>query len=102
MLTGIDRVMVSLLRTVASGMRGAVTARGWRWPALGRLEWGFLLIALVAAGLRLWELDGRVMHYDEAIHLHTPGNWPAAWSSCTRRGCTGRFRLSWWRSSCGF
>ena len=70
MLTGIDRVMVSLLRTVASGMRGAVTARGWRWPALGRLEWGFLLIALVAAGLRLWELDGRVMHYDEAIHLH--------------------------------
>ena len=29
-----------------------------------------MLIALVAAGLRLWELDGRVMHYDEAIHLH--------------------------------
>ena len=43
---------------------------GWRWPRLGRLEWAFVLIALVAAGLRLWELDGRVMHYDEAIHLH--------------------------------
>ena len=70
MLTGIDRVMVSALRTVASGMRGAVTAAGWRRPAFGRLECGFLLIALVAAGLRLWELDGRVMHYDEAIHLH--------------------------------
>ena len=37
---------------------------------LGPLEWAFLLIALVAAGMRLWELDGRTMHYDEAIHLH--------------------------------
>ena len=37
---------------------------------MGRLEWGFVLIAAVAAALRLWELDGRVMHYDEAIHLH--------------------------------
>ena len=62
--------MVSALRNVASGVRGGLTPRGWRWPAFGRLEWGFLLIALVAAGLRLWELDGRVMHYDEAIHLH--------------------------------
>ena len=34
------------------------------------MEWGFLLIGLVAAGSRLWELDARVMHYDEAIHLH--------------------------------
>ena len=39
-------------------------------PQFGRLEWIFLLIALVAAGMRLWELDGRTMHYDEAIHLH--------------------------------
>ena len=39
-------------------------------PHFGPLEWAFLLIALVAAVLRLWELDGRVMHYDEAIHLH--------------------------------
>ena len=37
---------------------------------MGRLEWGFVLIAVAAAALRLWELDGRVMHYDEAIHLH--------------------------------
>ena len=43
-----------------------------RLPAvsLGPVEWAFLLVALVAAAMRLWELDGRVMHYDEAIHLH--------------------------------
>lgn len=37
---------------------------------LGPVEWAFLLVALVAAAMRLWELDGRTMHYDEAIHLH--------------------------------
>lgn len=37
---------------------------------LGPVEWVFLLVALVAAAMRLWELDGRTMHYDEAIHLH--------------------------------
>ncbi len=36
----------------------------------GRLEWVFLLLVLVAAAMRLWELNGRTMHYDEAIHLH--------------------------------
>ena len=36
----------------------------------GLVEWAFLLVALVAAAMRLWELDGRTMHYDEAIHLH--------------------------------
>lgn len=36
----------------------------------GVVEWAFLLVALVAAAMRLWELDGRTMHYDEAIHLH--------------------------------
>ena len=43
-----------------------------RVPAvrLGPVEWAFLLVALVAAAMRLWELDGRTMHYDEAIHLH--------------------------------
>ena len=59
-------------------------ATGWRRPVaraiyelprrfraeFGAPEWAFLLIALVAAGMRLWELDGRTMHYDEAIHLH--------------------------------
>ena len=38
-----------------------------------RMSWelaAFLGLALVALGLRLWELDGRTMHYDEAIHVH--------------------------------
>ena len=40
---------------------------GWR-P--GWFFGAFLLLALVALVLRLWELDGRTMHYDEAIHVH--------------------------------
>ncbi len=31
---------------------------------------GFLALMLVALALRLWELSGRIMHYDEAIHLY--------------------------------
>ena len=41
-----------------------------RHPSFGRIEWAFLIVAIVAAALRLWELNGRTMHYDEAIHLH--------------------------------
>ena len=43
-----------------------------RLPAVrfGPVEWAILLVALAAAAMRLWELDGRTMHYDEAIHLH--------------------------------
>ena len=40
-----------------------------RWR-IGWLELGFLALVVLALGMRLWELDGRVMHYDEAIHLH--------------------------------
>ena len=32
--------------------------------------WVFAGLALVALGLRLWELDGRTMHYDESLHVH--------------------------------
>ena len=42
------------------------------WPGW-RPGWflaGFMLLALVALVLRLWDLDGRTMHYDEAIHVH--------------------------------
>lgn len=62
--------MISVLRSLASGMWSGLTPSTWSWSRFGWLEWGFLLIALVAAAMRLWELDGRVMHYDEAIHLH--------------------------------
>ncbi|MEE8204706.1 MAG: flippase activity-associated protein Agl23, partial [Dehalococcoidales bacterium] len=47
--------------------RRRVNSTGWR---LGWVEWGFLALVLLALGRRLWELDGRAMHYDEAIHLH--------------------------------
>ena len=62
--------MINALRSAARGMWGGLTPTGWGWPRMGWLEWGFLLVALLAAAMRLWELDGRVMHYDEAIHLH--------------------------------
>ena len=44
----------------------------WLWTGgtFGRLEAGFLAVVIVALAMRLWELGGRTMHYDEAIHLH--------------------------------
>ena len=36
----------------------------------GRELYVFALLALAALGLRLWELDGRAMHYDESLHVH--------------------------------
>ena len=54
---------------------------GWGW-----FEAAFLAVMVIALGLRLFELSGRTMHYDEAIHLHfsfklaeSPGSvlgWP--------------------------
>ena len=41
--------------------------RRWGW---GWLETAFLAVMVAALGLRLFELSGRTMHYDEAIHLH--------------------------------
>ena len=58
------------VRALAGRWRSDWSRLRWGRPGFGRLEWIFLLIALAAAGMRLWELDGRVMHYDEAIHLH--------------------------------
>ena len=43
----------------------ATWARKFGW-----LEAGFALLTLSALVMRLWELGGRAMHYDEAIHLH--------------------------------
>ena len=37
---------------------------------MGRYRGGFLALLLAALLLRLWELGGRTMHYDEAIHLY--------------------------------
>ena len=56
---------------------------GWR---LGWLEGSFLALVALALLMRLWELGGRTMHYDEAIHVHyawrlvnssgAAGGWP--------------------------
>ncbi len=63
--------MVSSALKMARSLGDVPTLKA-RLPAvrLGPVEWAFLLVALVAAAMRLWELDGRTMHYDEAIHLH--------------------------------
>ena len=37
---------------------------------VGWLDVAFLVLLVAALALRLWELDGRTMHYDEAIHVH--------------------------------
>ena len=41
------------------------STRRWGW-----LEIAFLAVMVAGLGLRLFELSGRPMHYDEAIHLH--------------------------------
>ena len=50
-------------------MTNAETRKPWQ-GRIGWLEAGFLALLAVALGLRLWELGGRPMHYDEAIHLY--------------------------------
>lgn len=44
--------------------------RLWTGRTFGWLEAGFLAVVIVALVMRVWELGGRTMHYDEAIHLH--------------------------------
>ena len=50
----------------------SILSRFWEGlkPHLGWELAIFALIALAALGLRLWELDGRTMHYDESLHIH--------------------------------
>ena len=56
-------------------MKSAVSPRTlaqklWGGRSFGWLEAGFLVVIVVALAMRLWELGGRTVHYDEAIHLH--------------------------------
>ncbi|MCH8989176.1 MAG: TIGR03663 family protein [Chloroflexi bacterium] len=59
-----------------NGERAAVfypkklVSRLWAGRTFGWLEAGFLAVVIVALAMRLWELGGRTVHYDEAIHLH--------------------------------
>lgn len=54
-------------------------------PKLGWFEAGFLVLVALALGMRMWELGGRAMHYDEAIHLHY------AWRLLNSDGAAGGF-----------
>ena len=45
-------------------------SRLWAGRTFGWLEAGFLAVVIMALVMRLWELGGRTVHYDEAIHLH--------------------------------
>ena len=49
--------------------RSAIRFRPGR-PRFGWVGAGFLALMLAALALRLFELGGRTMHYDEAIHVH--------------------------------
>ena len=55
---------------------------GWRPGWLGA---GFFILISLALGMRLWELSGRGMHYDEAIHVHF------AWKLLHSDGAAGGF-----------
>ena len=63
----------------------AKRAAAFRLPGPLRMKLGweaalFAGLAMVALGLRLWELDGRTMHYDESLHVHY------AWRLATGEG----------------
>ena len=55
----------------------------WSGWSFGRVEAAFLTLLVLALGMRLWELDGRAMHYDEAIHAHY------AWRLANSEGALG-------------
>ena len=56
-------------RPTRSQVPGFLKAVKFRWPELGWIQRIFLLVVALALGMRLWELGGRAMHYDEAIQM---------------------------------
>ena len=75
--------MMNEVQSDSAGRPRKLLARfrpGWR---LGWVEWGFLVLVALALGMRLWELGGRTMHYDEAIHIY------ASWKLVNSEGLLG-------------
>ncbi len=75
--------MMDEVQTDSKGLPWNLPARfrtSWR-P--GWVEWGFLVLVALALGMRLWELGGRTMHYDEAIHVY------ASWKLVNSAGALG-------------
>ena len=75
-----ERALISPKRFMFRRISGI--GSGWRF---GWLEAAFLALMALALGMRLWELGGRTMHYDEAIHLHY------AWRLLNSDGAAGGF-----------
>ena len=72
-MTTPDESRHSSLQPARPSFRQSWLGRGFLFLAAsveGRYLAGFIAIAVVALALRLWELTGRTMHYDEAIHLY--------------------------------
>ena len=60
----------ALVRIRTAPSPKALITQLWTGRTFGWLEAGFLAVVVAALVMRLWELGGRTMHYDEAIHLH--------------------------------
>ena len=71
-------------RRLWAGLRGSAVRIWSGRPRFGWVGAGFLALMLVALVLRMFELDSRTMHYDEAIHIHYA--WRLAESEGTRWG----------------
>ena len=61
---------MSRVQTEREGLSRYRFPRFWSGWRIGWLEWSFLGLVALALGMRMWELGGRAMHYDEAIHVH--------------------------------
>ncbi len=75
--------MMNEVQTDSAGSSRNPLARlrpSWK---LGWVEWGFIVLMALALGMRLWELGGRTMHYDEAIHIF------ASWKLVNSDGAMG-------------
>ena len=87
MAAGQQRTM-SRVQTDRVGLSRYRIPRFWSGWRIGWVEWCFLGLVALALGMRMWELGGRAMHYDEAIHVHYAwklvnsdgalGGWPWA------------------------
>ena len=79
----IQQYAMSTVQTDSEGFLQRRIPRFWSGWKFGWVEWGFLGLVALALGMRMWELGGRAMHYDEAIHVHY------AWKLVNSEGALG-------------
>ena len=66
----VNTIRLPLGRRLWTGLRGSPVRFKPGRPRFGWVGAGFLALMAVALVLRWIDLDGRTMHYDEAIHVH--------------------------------